>query len=114
MAQTSFLNPSRSLPLQAADFFAIEGHVQDTCSALAARLFPMAIINHTGRTEDDPIQVLFFKHATRFFCWLVISLQGRTVSHCFQHVLMNLPTAVLFVLSVTFFSTLEGCRQELP
>jgi hypothetical protein len=97
MAQTSFLNPSRSFPLQAADFLAIEGHVKDTCSALAARLFQKGPKTHSRRREDDLTQVLFFKHATRFACWLTSSLQGRTISHYCQHVLINLPTAVSFV-----------------
>jgi hypothetical protein len=107
MAQTSFLNPSRSLSLQAADFLAIEGHVKDTCSALAARIFPEGPIHHSIRTEDDPTQVLIFKQATRFVCWLVICLQEGTISHCFQHALITLPTAVLFS------STLSRCRQRL-
>jgi hypothetical protein len=102
MAQTSFLNSSRSLSLQAADFLAIEGHVKDTCSALAARIFPEGPINHSIRTEDDSTQVLIFKRATRFVCCLVIWLQERTISHCFQHVLITLPTAVLFLLFYAF------------
>jgi hypothetical protein len=102
MAQTSFLNPSRSLSLQAADFLAIEGHVKDTCSALAARIFPQGPIKNSIRTEADPTQVLLFKHATRFVCWRVICLQERTISHCCQHVLITLPTAVLFLLFDTF------------
>jgi hypothetical protein len=52
--------------LQAADFLAIEGHVKATCSTLAARLFPEEPKNHSRRSEDDPTQVLFYKHATRF------------------------------------------------
>jgi hypothetical protein len=99
--------------LQAADFLAIEGHVKDTCSALAARLFPEEEKNHSRRAKDDPAQVLLFKHATRFSCWLVIFQQGRPVPKCFQHVSTNLPTAVLFLLSATFPWALDACRQRL-
>jgi hypothetical protein len=113
MAQTPFLNLTKLLRLQAADFLAIAEHVKDTCITLAAILFSEEPKNHNKRTEDDPTQVLFSKHATRFVRWQVISLQGRTTSLCLQHALIKLPRAVLFVLSATFFLAHKRYRLRL-
>jgi hypothetical protein len=49
--------------LQAADLLAIESHVKDTCSALAARLF-VEKPRHHNSTECVPAQVLLHEHDT--------------------------------------------------
>jgi hypothetical protein len=57
--------------LQAADLLAIESHVQDVCSALAARLFASGPRHRNESTQFCPTQVLLCS-LVNFFMSLVV------------------------------------------
>jgi hypothetical protein len=54
--------------LQAADFLALERHVQEVSQVLAARLFAAGLRCHKAGDQGDPKEVLFYVFATRYVC----------------------------------------------
>jgi hypothetical protein len=52
------MHSSQSHRLQAADFLAVEGHVQEVCKALATQLFAAEPRNRNTGIQEVTVQVL--------------------------------------------------------